>query len=291
VTTTATPAAPRRILIVNPNTSAAFTAKIAAIARRAAAPSTALTVTNPRRGPRSIECVYDELLSAAPTLECVLERLDGHDAVVLACYSDHPAIAALREVTSLPVLGIAEASMHVACLLGRTFGVVTTNDAWEPLLWDAVRRYGLEGRCAAVRATGLPVLALEAAGGEAAGGEAAEAAILAAARRLVESDRAEVLCLGCAGMAGLDKRLEATLGVPVLDGVVCAVMLLEGLLGYGLRTSKRGVYAAPRPKALDDLPPLLGIPYRRPDGPAAGAPAGAPAGAATPTETSDEVTP
>jgi allantoin racemase len=265
-----------RILIVNPNTSAAFTEKIAAIARRYAGPATALTVTNPQRGPRSIESVYDELLSAAPTLECVLERLEAHDAVVLACYSDHPAIAALREVTRRPVLGIAEASMHVACLLGRTFGVVTTNDAWEPLLWDAVRRYGLEARCAAVRATGLPVLALEAAEGD-----AGEAAVLAAARRLVETDGAEVLCLGCAGMAGMDKRLEAVLGVPVLDGVVCAVALLEGLLGYGLSTSKRGAYAAPQPKALDGLPPALGVPYRRPSG----------APAAGPAESTDEVTP
>ena len=88
--------AARRILIVNPNTSTAFTEKIAAIARRYAGPATALTVTNPRRGPRSIESVYDELLSAAPTLVCLLERLEEHDGVVLACYSDHPAIAALR---------------------------------------------------------------------------------------------------------------------------------------------------------------------------------------------------
>jgi allantoin racemase len=82
-------------------------------------------------------------------------------------------------------------------------------------------------------------------------------------------------------MAGLDKRLEAALGVPVLDGVVCAVALLEGLLGYGLTTSKRGVYAAPRPKALDGLPPALEVPYRRPGGAEGAAPAAA----------SDEVTP
>ena len=195
----------------------------------------------PRHGPRSIESVYDELLSAAPTLELTLGALEGQDGVVLACYSDHPVIAALREVTRVPVVGIAEASMHVACLVGRTFGIVTTSAAWEPLLWDAVRHYGLEGRCAAVRATGRPVLALEAGHGEA---EAAEAdAILVAARRVVEEDGAEVICLGCAGMAGLDKRLEAALGVPVLDGVVCAVKLLEGLLADDVAVAHEALVA------------------------------------------------
>ena len=51
----------------------------------------------------------------------------------------------MRELTERPVLGFAEASMHLACLLGRHFSIVTTNPEWEPLLMDAVHRYGLTG--------------------------------------------------------------------------------------------------------------------------------------------------
>lgn len=245
-----------RILIVNPNTSGEFTAKIRAVAERYALPTTRLTVMNPSTGPRSIESVYDELLSAPGTLELVLSRIDDCDGVIVACYSDHPAVAALREATRVPVVGISEASMHVACLLGHSFSVVTTNDAWGPLLRDAVRRYGLAERCASVRTTGLPVLALETPDDR-----AVRDAILEQARRAIDEDGAEVICLGCAGMAGLDKELEQTLGVPVLDGVVCALKLLEGLLGYGLATSKRRAYATPLAKDLLGLRPIFAAPY------------------------------
>ena len=244
-----------RILLINPNTSPSFTSKIAAVAREYALPMTQVVALNPAAGPRSIESIYDEVLSAPPTLEVLLHEAENFDAFVIACYSDHPAIYAGREITTKPVLGIAEASMLLACMVGRTFSVVTTNAEWEPLLWDAVRHYGLAERCASVRSTGLPVLALEQSE------ENTRALILAAARRALAEDGAEVICLGCAGMAGLDKEMEAELGVPVIDGVAGAVKLLEGLVGYGLTTSKRRTYARPGPKELVNLPPLFAQPY------------------------------
>ncbi len=246
-----------RILLINPNTSPAFTRKIQAIAERYALPSTEVSAFNPAAGPRSIESVYDELLSAPGTLELAIARMDDYDAIVIACYSDHPTIYALREISDKPVLGIAEASMYMACMLGYKFSVVTTNEEWVPLLWDAVRHYGLADRCASVLSTGMPVLALEAASPEEEG-----ALIGQAARKAIADDGAEVICLGCAGMAGLDKHLEAELGIPVLDGVVCAVKLLEGLVGYGLSTSKRRAYARPGFKPVDNLPSAFQAQYR-----------------------------
>jgi allantoin racemase len=215
-------------------------------------------VLNPTSGPRSIESVYDELLSAQGTLEMALANMDGYDAVCIACYSDHPAVYALREITSKPVLGIAEASMMMACLVGWKFSVVTTNDEWTPLLTDAAKRYGLAERCASVRATGMAVLALES-GSE----EANFKAIVRQSQLALDEDGAEVICLGCAGMSGLDKRLEQVIGVPVLDGVACAVKLLEGLVGCGLTTSKRRTYAQPRQKELVNLPAVFQEPYQK----------------------------
>ena len=228
-----------RILFINPNTSAEFTERIQKIARQYALPSTEVVAMNPGSGPRSIESIYDELLSSAGTLELVIAELDNFDAFVIACYSDHPTIYAVREITDKPVLGIAEATMYIACMLGYKFSIVTTNDEWEPLLWDAVYHYGLTSREADTYDM-----------------------ILKGARQAIDQDGAEVICLGCAGMAGLDKQLEEVLGVPVIDGVVGALKILEGLVGYGLRTSKRRAYARPARKELFNLPDIFDKPYR-----------------------------
>lgn len=246
-----------RILLINPNTSQSFTAKIQAIAEKYALPGTHVHAINPESGPRSIESIYDELLSSPGTLEAALANLDGFDAFVIACYSDHPTVYALREITDKPVLGIAEASIYIACMLGHKFSVVTTNREWEPLLWDAVRHYGMAERCASVRSTGMPVLALESASPE-----ETYQMILNASRLAMEKDGAEVICLGCAGMTGLDKKLEAELRIPVVDGVVGALKLLEGLVGYGMHTSKRLAYSQPGYKELVGYAGIFGRPYQ-----------------------------
>lgn len=246
-----------RILFINPNTSEEFTERIQEIAQKYAFPGTEVVAMNPASGPRSIESIYDELLSSAGTLELVITELNNFDAFVIACYSDHPSVYAVREITDKPVLGIAEASMYLACMVGYKFSVVTTNDEWKPLLWDAVHHYGLGSRCASVRTTGMAVLDLEA-GGE----QDTFSMILEGARQAIDQDGAEVICLGCAGMAGLDKQLEEALGVPVIDGVIGALKLLEGMVGYGLRTSKRLAYATPARKELLNLSSIFDKPYR-----------------------------
>lgn len=246
-----------RILFINPNTSEEFTRKIQAIVEKYALPTSEATAKNPSSGPRSIESIYDEILSSPGTLELAISEMDHYDGFVIACYSDHPTIYALREITEKPVIGIAEASMYMACMLGYKFSIVTTNQEWEPLLWDAVRHYGLAERCASVRSTGMPVLALESASPE-----ETDRLILNAARRAIEEDGAEVICLGCAGMAGLDKNIEHELGLPVVDGVVSALKFLEGMVGYGLKTSKRLAYSRPGRKELLNLPETFYQPYR-----------------------------
>jgi allantoin racemase len=151
----------------------------------------------------------------------------------------------------------------VACLLGHTFSIVTTSPRWKPMLEDAVRAYGLQDRCASVRTSGLAVLDLEARPHE----QVVET-LLEEGRRAVAEDGAEVICLGCAGMAGLDKRLEEELGVPVLDSVVCAVKLAELLGDYGLSTSKVNTFRPVDPREVLNLPPLFAAAYRRPTPPA-----------------------
>ena len=69
-------------------------------------------------GPELIEGAFDEVISAYWTVDCVMQVAEGYDGIVLACYGPHPAIAALREATDVPTLGIMEGSVLYAMPLG-----------------------------------------------------------------------------------------------------------------------------------------------------------------------------
>src|SRR5699024_1371818 len=122
------------------------------------------------------------------------------------------------------------------------YSIVTTLDRAVPMIEDRLKLAGLLERCASVRASGLAVLELER------DPEAAIEAIVAQAAQAVEADRAEVICLGCGGMAGLTQRVVERTGVPIVDGVSAAVKLAEGLVAQQLTTSKIRTFAPPRPK-------------------------------------------
>lgn len=249
-----------RILILNPNTSEEFTRSIHRVSEAVKSPETEIVSLNPSSGPRSIESVYDELLSCGPCLEVLIAHQAEFDGFIIACYGNHPVIHAAREMLTQPVVGIMEASLYLACVVGHTFSVICSGDRAVTMFWDAIRAFGIEDRCASVRSTGTPVLALEGSRGV-----KVEELILADARKAVEEDGAEVISLGCAGMAGLDERLKGELGVPVIDGVPAGVKLMEALVGCGIQTSKRRAYSPLEGKELVNLPEAFTIPYGRVD--------------------------
>jgi len=149
----------------------------------------------------------------------------------------------VRELVDVPVVDITEAAAHLACLLGRRYGVVTTLERSCGQIEDSLETAGVGRNCAVVVGTGLSVLDL----GDAGDQERTEAAFLAAAERACAAG-AEVLVLGCAGMTGLQRTVGEKLGIPVVDGVAAAVKLAESLVALGLTTSRAGSYAKPLPK-------------------------------------------
>lgn len=229
-----------KILIVNPNTTLSMTEKIGEAARRAASAGTEIIAVSPQVGPPSIEGYYDEVF-AIPGMIGEIRNHPDADAVIIACFDD-TGLEAARCATSAPVIGIGEAGFHFASLISGKFGVVTTLGRSVPAIEHNLVRYGLSSRCSRVRASEVPVLDLEIPGSDAADRISAEI------ERAKNDDHAEAIVLGCAGMADLANRLAAKHGLPVVDGVSCAVKLAEGLVGLGLRTSKSGGYADPRPK-------------------------------------------
>ena len=117
---------PMRILIVNPNTTPSMTEKVGGAARRVASPATEITAVNPSMGPASIEGYYDEAFSVPGLLEEIRRgEAAGYDGYVIACFDD-TGLDAARALAAVPVVGICEAAMHVAPMLGGRFSVVTT---------------------------------------------------------------------------------------------------------------------------------------------------------------------
>ena len=236
----------KRLLVINPNTSKLFTKRIAAVARR----STELRVetVNPNRGPRSIESAYDELLSCAPTLETYLEarRSGPVDGVVVACFSDHATIEALREISDGPVVGLLDAACATASLVGDTFGIATTSKSWEPLLRKGVDRLGYGDRCVDIRAIDMPVLALE--------HENVEQALLDATAAI----GSDVVILGCAGFGSeVARRTAAATGSSIIEPVEAAVRLCSSLALQGLGSNMK----RPLAQELDGLPEILAEAY------------------------------
>ncbi|WP_306333952.1 aspartate/glutamate racemase family protein [Streptomyces sp. KL118A] len=231
-----------RIVVTNCNTTRSMTEEIVRGARDAASAGTTVTGLTPAWGVESAEGWLDSYLSAAAVLDA-LRAYDAsgepYDAVVMAGFGEHGREGA-RELLDVPVVDITEAAAHLACLLGRRYGVVTTLDRARGQIEDSLHAAGVARNCAAVVGTGLGVLDL---GDE----ERTVRAFLAAGERARDAG-AEVLVLGCAGMTGLQRAVGEKLGMPVVDGVGAAVRLAESLVGLGLTTSRVGGYAKPLPK-------------------------------------------
>jgi allantoin racemase len=231
-----------RIKVINPNTTLAMTQAIGAAARAAAAPGTEILAVSPAMGPASIEGHYDEAFAAIGVLDEVRKgEAEGLDGYVIACFGD-PGLLAARELARGPVLGIAEAAMHLASLVSTGFAIVSTLGRTRPIHEHLVEAYGMQRACRSVRTTEIAVLDLEKPE------SGARHAILAECRRAMAEDHADCVLLGCAGMAELQRSIADELGIPVIDGVAAAVKLVESLVALGLRTSKAGGLAHPLPK-------------------------------------------
>ncbi|MFC7672268.1 aspartate/glutamate racemase family protein [Mycolicibacterium sp. GCM10028919] len=229
-----------RILVLNPNTSPSMTEGIAVAARAAAASDTEIVAMAAPFGASAIDSAAESYLSAVAVMDLVASLLEAgefrYDAVVLAGFGEHGRDA-LAEMLAVPVFDIAECAAHVAHLIGRRFSVITTLARSIPPIEDRLLLAGLNSHCASIRACGLGTAEVDA---DPAG---AVAAIVDEAARAIADDGADVICLGCAGMAGVTSAITATLGVPAIDGVAAAVALAQAVAGLGLSTSKAGVYA------------------------------------------------
>jgi allantoin racemase len=240
-----------RILVVNPNTTASMTEDMAASAARYANPGTEVVGVTPAWGPPGIEGYFEGFLSAVAVMEAVTTYPEPFDAVVMAGFGE-PGREGVRELLDVPVMDITESAALFACTLGHRFSVVTTIKRAVPTIEEIFLVVGIQDRCASIRPTGLGVLELER------DQELTKRRLAEEARLAIDEDGAEVIVLGCGGLGGFDKELEAEVGVPVVDGIVAAVKMAEACHAYGVSTSKVNAFGRPNPKEITGWPQSSG---------------------------------
>jgi len=205
-------------------------------------PDTELTVVCAERGPETIESAYDEAFAIPPTLERVKKaNQEDYHAIIIACFSD-PGLEAAKEISKIPVIGIEESSLHMAAMLGAKFSVITPRRQRIPSKREHVHMRGLDYFLASVRSLDLSVAETDAEP------EKTKKRVLEVAQKAVDEDGAEVIILGCAGMAGYAKEIERKLRVKVLDPSAVALKVAEAMADLGLTQSKRGLFSAPPEK-------------------------------------------
>jgi allantoin racemase len=221
------------------------------ILQELAEPSTIVDGTWFDSGTPHLEYEFYEHLAVHKILEKTVDaEKNGYDAVVIGCFYD-PGLREARELVKIPVIGVCEASLHVASMLvAGKFSILVGRRKWIPKMRDNVRSYGFESRIASWRILNLTVPEMR-------DFEKTRSAILREAKQAIEEDLAECIVLGCTGMLGQAKEVQEELGVPVLDPVLMGLKVAELRATlwrrFGISHSKIGGYESPPIKEFKEI--------------------------------------
>ena len=219
------------LIVINPNSSQTVTDGIDAAIdplRAFGIPIRCLTLSE---GPPGIESQRQADLTIAPMLALAAKQTDAA-GFVIACFGD-PGLHALRDQTSLPVVGIQEAAVMTALTLGQRFGVIAILPPSIPRHLRAFGAMGVLDRLAGDRALGLGVSDL-------ANADKSLTAMINTGKRLRDEDGADVLIMGCAGMASYLAQVRDATGLPVVEPSQAAVSLALGQIALGLSHRTEG---------------------------------------------------
>jgi len=244
------PDGPTRLLVLNPNISTSVTDLIEAEARRSARPNTVLTFATAAAGVAYIETRFEAMLGAHAVTEMAAGQADGHDAVVVAAFGD-PGVPALRELLAVPVIGLTEAALATASLLGQRIGIVAISRRIQAWYREVIECYGFGARLAGIRALDRPL------SGPGTVQQEHGEALVALADAAVQEDGADVLILAGAPLAGLARSVAHRLPVPVVDGVSCAIRQAQLLADLQPIKARAGSYSRPPAKSHQGLSQAL----------------------------------
>jgi allantoin racemase len=249
-----------KILLLNPNTTGAVTDLLYSAGAKVASQGTELVAVTAARGVPYIATRAEAQIGGAIALEMLAAADADVDAAIIAAFGD-PGLFGARELFDFPVVGLAEAAMLTACMLGRKFAIVTFARALGPWYQECVTMHGMDARCAGIRTLDGAFKSISDVQGE------KEEMLVALANRAVEQDGADVVILSGAPLAGLADKVRDRIPVPVVDPTAAAVCQAETLVTLKPRKAAAGTFRRPDPKPTIGLADPLAavIEHRRPN--------------------------
>jgi allantoin racemase len=210
-----------RILVINPNSTEAVTRGIDQAVEPLRMPGgPAIDCVTLKEGPPGIETQQHVDSVVSPLLKLVREKDSEYAAFVIACYSD-PGLHSVREATKKPVLGISECGILTALTLGHRFGVIAILKQSIPRHLRYVGALGVTERLAGELPVGLGVTELSDEG-------KTFGRMVEVGKALRERHGADVVVMGCAGMARYRQPLQDEIGIPVVEPTQAAVAMAIG---------------------------------------------------------------
>lgn len=238
------------ILLLNPNTTQDVTDRLHLAGQRVASPGVRLVPVTAGKGVPYIATRAEAQIGGAVALEMLAEAHGGFDAAIIAAFGD-PGLLGARELFDIPIVGMAEAAMLTACMLGRHFSIVTFARSLEPWYRECVELHGLRGRCASIRMLDDPFCSISDVQ------EEKEDLLVELANRAVREDEADVIILGGAPLAGLAGKVKERVPVPLIDPIAAAVKQAEALVSLAPRKAVAGTFRRPDAKATKGLAEAL----------------------------------
>jgi len=237
------------IYVINPDVNDDISTLMLENIRKYTAPETNITCKSPDGGPVSINNAYTKEIASSYILKEIIasEKKGKYDGYVIGCFAD-PAIHAAKEITNKPVVGIGEASIHIAKLIGESFSIITVGPESRWVYKDAVHRCGAESKLASLKSP--PIQSEKAFYNR----KNVTDLVIEESLRAVKEDYAEVIILGCGVMTGIEKIVEREVNVPVINPVAAGMKLLESLISLRLRPSKKYSYKHPGTTPLMNVP-------------------------------------
>ena len=226
----------KKLLIINPNSSPEMTADIRRTVSYAEDGDFTLEVRATEGAPHVLESFADYTEAGAHVIAHLRSQPAPfpYDGVLLACMGD-PCLFAVKEVCPVPLVGIAEAGISTALLLGAKFSILAASAKAKPMMESMVLSYGLMDRLASVETFDRPIDDFMA------DPEVLRQGIRRTAETAAQKG-AEVLLLGCAGMTMLSNELGTLAPLPIIDPIKAGVEQLKGILRGGFAVSRAGLY-------------------------------------------------
>ncbi len=239
-----------RLLLINGNTSTFVTERAVKEARLSAAPDTEITGVTGETGARIIATRFENAIAEREMVALAARHSEGVDGVLIAVSFD-TALPALRELLPVPVVGMTEAALVTAQMIGGRIGLVSLGTRVKPVYADLIRGYGLDQRI-----VGWEVIQSEKAYAPDRQSDIDDQ-LAYHCETLIEVNGADVIILLGAVMAGAPRRLQQSVPVPLIDGIAAATHQLELLVRMDFPKPKTGSYAHPGVRALDNVDPSI----------------------------------